>query len=97
MKRDDFYKHIGADNGVFINVSEGEIEGADTEWATACLLQVGTEMSDYACAYMDDATVWRLIEALQRYLQCENRTELHDPTVKVVNRAPRAKKPVTQS
>lgn len=92
MFRDNYYKHIEADNGVFIHVSAGEIEGAEKPWDEACLLQVGTEMGGCTCAYLDDATVWQLIESLQKYLQCEIRTEPHDPTVKIVNRSPRVKK-----
>ena len=70
MDREDYFKEIEVDNGQHVNISSGEIDEIGDQ---VCLLQVGTEMAGYACAYLYDEQVKELITTLQEYLACKPR------------------------
>lgn len=74
--RDDYCEIIEGDNGIQLIVSSGDIEGAPDTDKQACLLQIGSPMSGYACFYIaDDDDVRKLIANLTNYLACNIRGE----------------------
>lgn len=72
-ERDDFFASAQADNGIMVLVSSGDIEGESDADKQACLLQIGTGMSGYTCAYLVDEEVRQLITNLTNYLACKPR------------------------
>lgn len=74
--RDEYCESVEADNGIQVIVSSGDIEGAPDADKQACLLQIGTAMCGYACAYItEDDDVRKLIANLTNYLACNIRGE----------------------